>query len=95
MSSEKDTLAAGTQSSEPLPQQPPLTYGQKAVGITFNSGGDPEVNRCKQMFANCIDQMAALRDRTTSQEVKRMCSVAITEAQTSQMWAVKAITWKD
>jgi len=27
-------------------------------------------------------------------EVKRMASVAITEAQTAQMWAVKAITWK-
>lgn len=72
-----------------------LTYGQKAVGITFNPGGDPEVNRCKQMVANCIDQMHALRSRTESQEVKRMCSVAITDMQSGQMWAVKAITWKD
>ena len=31
----------------------------------------------------------------TSGEVKRLCSVAITEAQGAQMWAVKAITWKD
>jgi hypothetical protein len=28
-------------------------------------------------------------------ERSRLASVAITEAQTAQMWAVKAITWKD
>ena len=27
-------------------------------------------------------------------EAKRLFSIAITEAQTAQMWAVKAITWK-
>jgi len=39
--------------------------------------------------------MNDLRSTTTSGEVKRLCSVAITEAQTAQMWAVKAITWQD
>jgi len=24
----------------------------------------------------------------------RLCSIAITEAQTAQMWAVKAVTWR-
>lgn len=71
------------------------TYGQKAVGLSFNPSGDDDVARCKQMFADAIDQMAELRDRSGSGEVKRMASVAITEAQTAQMWAVKAITWKD
>jgi len=74
---------------------PELTYGQKAVGITFNPGGTSDVDRCKQMFANCIDQMNQLRLDSNSTEVKRMCSVAITDAQSAQMWAVKAITWKD
>lgn len=32
---------------------------------------------------------------TENQEVKRLCSVSITETQGAQMWAVKAITWKD
>ena len=27
-------------------------------------------------------------------EVSRMLSVAITDAQTAQMWAVKAVTWQ-
>jgi len=27
-------------------------------------------------------------------EMVRLCSIAITEAQTAQMWAVKAVTWR-
>jgi hypothetical protein len=71
------------------------TFGQKAVGLTFNPSGDDEVAKCKQMFADVIDQMNDLRARHNSMEVKRMASIAITEAQTAQMWAVKALTWKD
>lgn len=71
------------------------TYGQKAVGLNFNPSGDDAVAACKAEFAAVIDRMSDLRNNTQSAEVKRMCSVAITEAQTAQMWAVKAITWKD
>lgn len=71
-----------------------LTFGQKAVGLTFNPSGDDAVTRCKQGFAAVIDQMNDLRNASDNPEVKRMASVAITEAQTSQMWAVKAITWR-
>lgn len=72
-----------------------LTFGQKAVGLTFNPSGDDAVGKAKQKFADAIDQLNDLRTTTTSGEVKRMCSVAITDAQSAQMWAVKAITWKD
>ncbi len=71
-----------------------MSYGEKAVGLTFNPSGDPAVNACKAAFAIVINQMNDLRNTTENPEVKRMCSVAITEAQTAQMWAVKAITWK-
>lgn len=71
------------------------TYGQKAVGLSFNPGGMDAVATCKQGFATLIDQMADLRNNTASPEQKRLASVAITEMQTAQMWAVKAITWKD
>ena len=71
------------------------TYGQRAVGLSFNPSGDDAVAACKQEFATIIDRMNELRATTQSQEVKRMASIAITEAQTAQMWAVKAITWKD
>lgn len=71
-----------------------LTFGQRAVGMTFNPSGDAAVTECKQLFADAIDQMYALRESSDNPEVKRMASIAITEAQTAQMWAVKAITWK-
>lgn len=39
--------------------------------------------------------MNDLRAISDSQEQKRLCSVAITELQTAQMWSVKSLTWKD
>ena len=71
------------------------TFGQKAVGLSFNPSGDDAVSECKQRFADAIDQMNDLRSTTPSPEVARMASVAITKMQTAQMWAVKALTWKD
>lgn len=72
------------------------TFGQKAVGLSFNPSGDDAVAQCKAEFAGAIDRMHALRtDPLASNEVKRMASVAITEAQTAQMWAVKALTWRE
>jgi len=76
-------------------EQSELTYGEKAVGLTFNPSNDDDVHKCKRTFALIIDNLNKLRDSTKSSEVKRMASIAITEAQTAQMWAVKAITWKD
>lgn len=71
------------------------TYGEKAVGLSFNPSNDDAVAQCKKEFAACIDRMNELRNSTDNAEAKRMASVAITEAQTAQMWAVKAITWKN
>lgn len=70
-----------------------LTFGQKAVGLDFNPGGDPLVHDLKRRYADLIDDLNSLRG-LASPEVARMLSVAITEAQTSQMWAIKGITWK-
>lgn len=73
-----------------------LTFGEKAVGLNFNPSTFPEVDQCKRTFAAAIDQMNDLRnDAAVSQEAKRIASVAITELQTAQMWAVKAITWRE
>lgn len=72
-----------------------LTFGQKAVGLTFNPSNDDSVAICKQEFADLIDRMNNLRASSESPEQKRLASVAITELQTAQMWAVKALTWRD
>jgi hypothetical protein len=70
------------------------TYGQKAVGLSFNPSGNDSVAQCKQLFADVIDQMHQLRAEAEADQA-RLASVAITEAQTAQMWAVKALTWKN
>lgn len=69
------------------------TFGMKAVGLDFNPSGNVQVKNLKEAAANFIDQVNNLREKTDDPEVKRMASVAITEAQTAQMWAVKAATW--
>jgi hypothetical protein len=71
-----------------------LSFGQKAVGISFNPGGSPIVNAIKERAAHYIDLLNEARNATDNPEVKRQLSIAITEAQTSQMWGVKAVTWQ-
>jgi len=61
-----------------------MTFGEK-VGLSFNPSGDDAVAQCKKEFAAVIDRMNDLRVSSYNGEVKRMASVAITEAQTAQM----------
>lgn len=70
------------------------TFGEKAVGLTFNPSGDERVNGIKTQYAAVVDNLNYERQLTTDGEAKRLLSVAITEAQGAQMWAVKALTWK-
>ena len=70
------------------------TFGEKAVGLNFNPSGSDEVGQIKKKFADIIDSLHKLRSETSDDAVSRMCSIAITEVQTSQMWAVKAMTWQ-
>ena len=65
-----------------------LTFGEKAVGLSFNPGGNSAVLGCKQEFAMAIDRMNNLRNRSDDTEVKRMASIAITELQTAQRRAI-------
>ena len=76
-------------------ENPTLTYGQKLVGINFNVTGNADVQNIKEFYAKVIDGLNNARTTTESQEQHRLYSIAITETQTAQMWAVKAITWKD
>jgi hypothetical protein len=71
-----------------------LTYGERAVGLTFNPSGDERVTMIKRLCADLIDGMDELRRSAADGEAKRLASVAITELQTAQMWAVKAATWR-
>lgn len=71
-----------------------LTYGEKAVGLNFNPAGDPKVQEVKELYAKIIDLCSDLRTEVGQGEKGRLLSVAITEAQTAQMWAVKGITYQ-
>ena len=71
-----------------------LTYGEKAVGLTFNPSNDENVQAIKERYAATIDHLNDLRNATEDGEQKRLLSIAITEAQGAQMWAVKAATWR-
>jgi len=81
-----------------------LTFGEKSVGLTFNPSGDEKVNKVKELYAEIIDLCDEMRkenrinestdanDAERLNEKGRFLSIAITEAQTAQMWAVKGIT---
>lgn len=70
-----------------------LTFGEKAVGLTFNPANHGGVQLLKEEAAVFIDSCNNGRDASDDPEKKRMYSLAITAAQEAQMWAVKAITW--
>lgn len=74
-----------------------LTFGEKAVGLTFNPSGDEKVQKIKELYAQIIDLCNEQREANVGKlsDKPRLFSVAITEATTAQMWAVKALTWKD
>ena len=76
-------------------EQRQLTFGEKACGVSFNPGGNPNVDAIKRKFASLVDDLHNRRiEAGMVGEEGRMLSIAITELQTAQMWAVKAVTWQ-
>jgi hypothetical protein len=71
-----------------------MTFGEKACGVSFNPDGNPLVAEIKKEFATIVDLLEGHRNGNLNKETVRMLSIAITEAQTAQMWAVKAVTWQ-
>ena len=74
----------------------PMTFGEKAVGLKFNPGGNEKVDDVKKLFAEIIDSIERETSGSASSEMKRkLKSDAISFAIVAQMSAVKLITWKD
>lgn len=86
-----------------------LTFGEKAVGLTFNHGEGEifeHVDSAKKICASAIDMMKEIMDRSndgdnskyplgSSKERGALSMIAIRKMQDAQMAMVKAITWKD
>ena len=89
--------------NENLPTQPPreLTFGEKAVGLTFNPGKLESVEKLKRLCAAVIDEMHNQRNATNDSpgihpergEAIAQFTLAIRRIQEGQMWGVKAATW--
>jgi len=71
-----------------------LTFGEKAVGLTFNPSGDPTVAKIKRLYAEIIDTLTdGNLDNGATGLKGRFLGRAINDAVAAQMWAVKAVTF--
>jgi hypothetical protein len=79
-----------------------LTFGEKAVGLTFNPSGDEKVNRAKQLMADAIDLLKDVElektdngNKMISWEVNVFRTNAFNKIVDAQMALVKYITWNN
>ena len=68
-----------------------LTFWETLVWVNFNPSEDERVKKIKRHFADLIDLLDSERNKTENGLSKRAFSIAITECQTAQMWAVKSL----
>jgi hypothetical protein len=69
----------------------PMTLGEKRCHIHFNPSSDDKIGTFKRMMADAIDYMNHQSQLTEDVEAKRCFSIAMTELETAQMYAVKGI----
>jgi hypothetical protein len=83
----------GNTTNSPQPQRE-MTYGEKAVGLTFNPGGSAVVDDVKKKFAEIIDTLCASSAKeSNTDEREALVLEAIRQCQSAQMWVVKAVTF--
>ena len=71
------------------------TFGEKAVGLSFNPSGNEGVDHLKRRYAELIDMHHGAQMATRSDAERRLHSIAIEHLQTAQMWSVKSATYVD
>lgn len=81
------------QKNEGAPTGRTLTFGERAVGITFNPGKLEKVEAIKRKCADAIDELNDQREATQDGEEKAQYTLAIRAIMGGQMWGVKAATW--
>ncbi len=68
-----------------------ITLGEKRCHIGFNPSSDDKIGTFKRMMADAIDYCNNEMADANSGEAKRCFSIAMTELETAQMYAVKGI----
>jgi hypothetical protein len=68
-----------------------MTLGEKRCHIGFNPSSDDKIGTFKRMMADAIDYCQEELLATEDGEAKRCFSIAMTELETAQMYAVKGI----
>lgn len=81
------------ESAGTMADQPTLTFGEKACGVSFNPSNDPVVDEIKKKSAELVDLIHGLRSGVTG-EAARYYSKAISHIEDGQMNAVKGRTWQ-
>ena len=81
---------------------PVLTRGQQVMSVQFNPGQREDVAAIKQIFADAFDEIdkwvqvklqgPAMLGQMQANDVGRLASIAKTNLETAQMYAVKAVT---
>ncbi len=74
------------------------TFGEKAVGLTFNPPNDSNVRDLKQLYAQIIDKLESIKatraaEQDTSYMDNTLSGMALRDAIRAQMSAVKYATW--
>ena len=71
------------------------SLGQKLVGVNFNPSSLSTVDEIKQTLAEIIDLVHDSIENVASEEALMIHNEAMRRIIDAQMWAVKAITYKD
>jgi hypothetical protein len=79
-----------------------LTFGEKAVGLTFNPSGDEKVNRAKRLMADALDLLKEVEAEKTdggkamsSWEANVFRTNAFNKIVDAKMALVNYITWNN
>lgn len=72
-----------------------MSLGKKLVGVSFNPSALSTVDEAKQKSSELIDLVHDSMQCAASEEALMIHNEAMRRIMDAQMWAVKAITWKD
>lgn len=81
--------------------QRPQTFGEKAVGLTFNPSGDEKVHKAKQLMADALDLLKEVEEEKSKRgvavtwEANVFRTNAFNKIVDAQMSLVKYITWNN